>query len=409
MKKIVLLLVVVILLGVVYKKSSKRDAATGRRADTESIAVTARPGVVSAGSNHVVAITGDGDIYGWGANQEKELGLSDVTQIPFPTRLTAETKWRFVHTGTSASYAITVDGELQRRGFDRSRYSGVNPGERLRLAYESIGARTQWAKVQESWGIGVGLDAYEKLWVWNDRNVPAESPALVYPLRAWADFCVAIGKIYAVASDGTLWRAGEASGAVSRSPRAQDLMQFVKINAPAQLQRVYCRENADQVLALDADLHLWGFGSNTYGELGNGDGDPYTRSEAVPETAIRQLNDKRWIDIAIGRGFTIGIAADGSLWAWGNNVSGQLGIGDNSSRDVPTLVDNSRVWVSVAAGYSFGAAVTREGELYTWGANASGVLGEGGAAAIRNTPTRVYGDRHWGGRSMSAGARYASP
>ena len=117
---------------------------------------------------------------------------------------------------------------------------------------------------------------------------------------------------------------------------------------------------------------------------------------AVPEAQMKQLGDKRWADIAIGPGFTLGVAVDGSLWGWGNNIGGKLGIGSPDYRDIPTLADNTRAWVAVAASHASGVGLTRTGELYTWGDNGDGMLGEGGAARLRIVPTPVYSDQVWG-------------
>jgi alpha-tubulin suppressor-like RCC1 family protein len=44
------------------------------------------------------------------------------------------------------------------------------------------------------------------------------------------------------------------------------------------------------------------------------------------------------------------VRADGTLWAWGNNGAGQLGLGHNSNTNTPQQVGAATNWVRVAAG-----------------------------------------------------------
>ena len=54
--------------------------------------------------------------------------------------------------------------------------------------------------------------------------------------------------------------------------------------------------------------------------------------------------------IAAGLNHTVAIQRDGSLWAWGDNSVGQLGLGDVADRNTPTRVGSASNWVAVAAG-----------------------------------------------------------
>lgn len=67
----------------------------------------------------------------------------------------------------------------------------------------------------------------------------------------------------------------------------------------------------------------------------------------------------------------------GQVFAWGRNVEGQLGLGDTKLRRIPSLVD--ALWAlpvqQLAAGEKHSAALTSSGSLFTWGSNACGQLG----------------------------------
>jgi len=156
---------------------------------------------------------------------------------------------------------------------------------------------------------------------------------------------------------------------------------------------VFCRTNATHVLALDTKGALWGLGDDKFGELGDGNGDSFTQTQ--PVTQLKRVTKERWNDIAVGSGFTIGLKTDGTLWAWGNNAHGNLGIASNDYSNVPRAVDSERPWTSVAAGYGFAVGATHDAEIFAWGENAGGVLGDGGGSNVHSTPARVYGQERW--------------
>ena len=101
-----------------------------------------------------------------------------------------------------------------------------------------------------------------------------------------------------------------------------------------------------------------------------------------------------WIVVASGGYHTVAIKSDGTLWAWGYNGYGQLGLGDNTDRNTPTQVGSATDWMAVAAGYYHTVALKTNGTIFTWGGNGYGQLGVGDTTA-RNTPTQTYW--WWGG------------
>ena len=90
--------------------------------------------------------------------------------------------------------------------------------------------------------------------------------------------------------------------------------------------------------------------------------------------------------IAGGYQHSLGLKADGSLWAWGYNGYGQLGLGDYTNRRSPTKVGTG--WVAIAGGYSHSLGLKADGSLWAWGNNGSGQLGLGDTTN-RLSPTQI--------------------
>ena len=117
---------------------------------------------------------------------------------------------------------------------------------------------------------------------------------------------------------------------------------------------------------------LWAWGANNEGQLGIGNNTDQYVVQLVPAGAGRY-----WVDVAAGDAHTLAIKDDGTLWSWGWNLWGQLGTGDTSDRNVPVQVGVASNWSMVAAGNGFSLALNTSGELYAWGSNSYGQLGLG--------------------------------
>ena len=144
-------------------------------------------------------------------------------------------------------------------------------------------------------------------------------------------------------------------------------------------------------LVLDDDGRIFGAGSNNRGQLGTGDTFTTATPRAVVSTGV--LADKTIVAIATGTFHSLALDADGGIYAWGENESGQLGDGTTTDRNAPMAVDLSsipsgRKIVEIAAGSGHSAAIDDEGVVYTWGDNSNGQLGDG-TTTTRLTPTSL--------------------
>ena len=139
-------------------------------------------------------------------------------------------------------------------------------------------------------------------------------------------------------------------------------------------------------IAIDTEGYLYAWGHNLSSQLGLGD----TKDRYTPT----KVGDKTWKSIACGADHTIAIDTEGYLYAWGEDLDGQLGFGTVSEDGIytPTKVGD-KTWKSIACGNFHTIAIDTEGYLYAWGSNDDGQLGLGDTKD-RYTPTKV-GDKTW--------------
>lgn len=94
--------------------------------------------------------------------------------------------------------------------------------------------------------------------------------------------------------------------------------------------------------------------------------------------------------LSAGSSHTCAILTDGTLWCWGLNGRGQLGLGDTTNRSSPTRVGTATNWRSVSAGHnSSTCAVNTSNQVFCWGFNSSGQTGVSSATASVTSPTQV--------------------
>jgi alpha-tubulin suppressor-like RCC1 family protein len=156
--------------------------------------------------------------------------------------------------------------------------------------------------------------------------------------------------------------------------------------------------------ALTAEGTMLCWGSNEYGQLGNGS--TANSTAPVPVVGIGSAV----VSIAAGRDFTCALTSAGSVWCWGDNGSGQLGNGTYAQSTIPVEVLDSTGKVplggaiAIAAGERHTCAVTNAGAALCWGDNSKGELGTGSEIGS-NLPTPVSGISS-GTATVSAGTDF---
>ena len=162
-------------------------------------------------------------------------------------------------------------------------------------------------------------------------------------------------------------------------------------------------------IAIADDGTLWGWGSNSSGEAGISASSP---NHVNTPTQIGTATN--WTDIDCGSYHSMALNSDDELYTWGYNVNGQLGTGDNSVRNSPTLISGE--WKAIGAGFFHSFAITIDGALFGTGNGNDGQLGNN-AASSYNQFTAVASGNDWkvatGGESFSIalkndGTMYAS-
>jgi alpha-tubulin suppressor-like RCC1 family protein len=166
------------------------------------------------------------------------------------------------------------------------------------------------------------------------------------------------------------------------------------------LQRFNQRLSAGQlhIVAIRADGSLWSWGGNFDGQLGIGS--TVDRTNA-PQ---RVVGDAHWMAVSAGFVHTLALREDGTLWTWGSADGGRLGTGTTLDAFSPQAVAGNATWKAVAGGGDFSVALRNDGTLWTWGWNNYGQLGNG-SNSMEAVPRMIDTNTTW--RTITAGYNYA--
>ncbi|XP_038060097.1 probable E3 ubiquitin-protein ligase HERC4 [Patiria miniata] len=203
---------------------------------------------------------------------------------------------------------------------------------------------------------------------------------------------VACGEAFTVvtAENGTVLSWGDDScgqcgcGSEDREPKRTP--RFLKRLSMHHVVQVACGGAHCVALTKGGRLFVWG--DNTYGQLGLG----HTSVKYVEKpTEITSLHGLPVMRVAGGGAHTFVVSVSGTVFGWGRNHCGQLGVSDTKDRSQPTLLKSLRTQKVkfIACGKNHTAALTADGGVFTFGAAADRQLGHSSSSNEIN-PRKVF-------------------
>jgi len=148
--------------------------------------------------------------------------------------------------------------------------------------------------------------------------------------------------------------------------------------------------NAESSAAIKTDGTLWVWGTNGSGQLGLG-----STSFANSSPIVR---DAGWAMMTFGSGMSIGIKTNGTMWTCGANAGGRLGLNNTTYYSSPKQVGGLSTWVTARAGQAIAFAIKNDNTMWAWGRNNNGQLGLGyttGGTGYISSPVQALSGGVW--------------
>lgn len=206
---------------------------------------------------------------------------------------------------------------------------------------------------------------------------------------------VTAGSSYAVMEDGSVYAWGDDSFGELGDGTHQNTAVPVRVKGVSNA--VALAAGGLHAIALLANGTVMTWGGATFGQMGNGTSYPGREVGEANPTLVPGLSGV--VAVAAGGADDAALLANGTVMAWGENKSGQLGDGTIAEKDVPTLVRGLSGVKAIAIGGdpSIGAhllALLDNGTVMAVGGNYSGQLGDASTAKLSRTPVQVEGLSH---------------
>lgn len=333
--------------------------------------------VAVADTHSCALLEGEGSLWCWGQNNRAQRGTSDFAASGPPTRVGSE-RWTAVATGKGHTCAVRDDGSMWCWGRDSSGQLGVGATVRTNVPVLVDGGL--WTTVAGSFGHSCGVSTDGALYCWGTNvngqlglpGLPFADSPLALDAGTWGFASIGRRHSCGVRGDSSLWCWGDdVSGALGSGPHSGDRSD-VPVEVPADGGGwASVAAGASYMCGVKNDGTLWCWGSNTFGQLGNG-ASQVNRTDFPSEVVG---DGGTWLGVACGEQHTCGIRSDQSLWCWGDGRSAQTGVGTvGDPSPEPMLAMDGGSWVVVSAGRAHSCAVASNGELWCWGHNGFGQL-----------------------------------
>jgi len=334
---------------------------TSYRSSPVQVGSTAIWTEITSGDIHSLGIRNDGTLWSWGDNTYGELGLGDTSVRYSPTQVGTLTNWSKVSTGNNHTLAIKTDGTLWSWGYNGNGELGIG-NTSTTLSPVQVGSHTNWAKISAGANHSLAIKTDGTLWAWG-ANTAGEtghgissgtggsgvlSPRQVGLLTDWAEIAGGNYFTLAVKTNGTLWTWGDNPNGNLGSGNTTDRSSPVQVGsltnwkyvAASQGQTNFCHS-----LSVKTDGTLWSWGYNN-GALGDGT----STQRTSPVQVGGPFGATNWANVDAGSGCSIAIKTDGTIWTWGANFNGELGLGNTTTRSSPVQVGSSTSWLKIMAG-----------------------------------------------------------
>jgi len=321
---------------------------------------------VVAGEDHYIAISQDGTLWAWGENSLGQLGDGTSTDKITPVQISTDNTWMSVSVSDRHSMAIKANGTLWAWGNDN--YQALGNGANNDSYFPiQIGTDTNWREVSAGERGTVAIKTDGTLWVWGTNTsgylgngagigFVSNVPIQLGTANDWLTISGNGRHCVAVKTNGTLWAWGLNDYGQVGTGNTTNVMTPVQIGTATNWKSVDASSSVSFAFKTDNSLHGWG----------------YTAGMTFEYLTPQQVGaDTNWKTFSIKKRaqsqFILLTKTNGTLWGWGSDSYQQLGNGAAGSYATPTQIGTENNWENAIAGYRQSIGIKTNGTVWAWG------------------------------------------
>ena len=336
---------------------------------------------MAVGGYHILALDNDNNLWAWGDNEFGQLGDGTTTNKTSPTKI--ETNITFVQLSAGAFHNAGIDTEGRLWVWGLNTFGQLGDGTTINKSKpQKIMGDKEFTKVMASGYLTLAIDTNNEIWhLGKDFGNSSFANKEIRKLNFKIEYSEISGNSHYLFLDNRkkLWSFGSNSYGELGDGTTNTKTSPVQIKSEVQFLQVSAGDEFS--LAIDSDGNLWSWGKNDECQLGDGT----TTNKAIPEQI---KTEKKFTQISAGKNHCLAIDNEGNLWSWGRNNRGQLGDGTRTDKTSPIKIMDGIKFKKIYARYYSSLALDINGNLWSWGRNADGQLGDG-TTIDRYTPVQI--------------------
>lgn len=282
---------------------------------------------ISCGSNHAVAIKNNGTLWTWGVNLQGQLGDGTTTSKSVPTQVGTDTNWAEVVTKNRHNIARKTNGTLWAWGSNA--FAQLGDGSTInRLIPTQIGTANNWQSIGTGTAHAMAIKTNGTLWTWGFNSngqlgdgtiISKSSPVQIGTATDWKSVTGGAYHTVATKTNNSLWTWGRNNNGQLGLNDTTDRTTPTQVGTATNWDKISSGE--DHVLGSRTYGALFAWGYDVNGQIGNDE----AATNMLTPTLL--LNVNFWPDVQAGNIHSTAIDDTGKLYTWGSNIYGQLGNG----------------------------------------------------------------------------------
>ena len=335
---------------------------------------------VSAGARHSLALRTDGTVWSWGNNFNGQLGDGTTIARTSPIQVSGLSDIIDIVAGTDHSLALRSDGTVWAWGSNGNGRLGDGT-VMTRTSPVQVRELTDIIAITAGIEHSMALRSDGTVWAWGSNwqsqlgdgtTTHRFTPVQVSALTDIVDLAAGGSHSMALRSDGTVWSWG--SNSAGQLGDGTITQRLTPVQAVGLSDVTAIESGGSHSLALRSDGTMWVWGRNESGQLGDG-----TTTRRLTPIQVRELSDVTAIAGGgpnAGASHSLALMSDGTVWVWGSNAWGQLGDGTTIGRRTPIQVSGLSDVTAIAGGITHSLVVDGN-RVRAFGDDREGQLGLG--------------------------------